>query len=91
MTVTPDYIDPLTRILKSVSVTSRFPETHTLLHISSALRDVIKSWGIEKKVTSIVTDVSNMVAARPVIKNGGMAKKYIPCLAHTEYNCKTRR
>jgi galactitol-specific phosphotransferase system IIB component len=74
MAVTAHYIDPSTWILKSDSLTSRFPETHTSLHISNALSDVIKSWGVEMKVTSIAMDnASNMVAAIPLIS----------CLAHT--------
>lgn len=84
MAVTAHFIDS-TWTLKSVSLTtSRFPETHTSLHIGNALDAIIECWKIEKKVTSIVTDnASNMVAAIPLIENGGIAIKHVPCLAHT--------
>lgn len=41
-----------------------FPEAHTAVNITAAMRSLKEEWGIEGKMTSIVTDAgANMVAS----------------------------
>ncbi|XP_030760921.1 zinc finger BED domain-containing protein 1-like [Sitophilus oryzae] len=52
---------------------------HTAENISCALKDLFVEWGIENKISGIVTDnAANMMKACDLLK-----KKSLPCFAHT--------
>ena len=79
MTVTVHFIDMDWQLESRVLSTSILEGSHTGERISSALRDLFSAWGIQDKVTTIVTDnaanVKNAVALLGI--------RHQPCFAHT--------
>ena len=79
MTVTIHFIDMDCQLKSRVLSTSILEGSHTGERISSALRDPFSAWGIQDKVTTIVTDnaanVKNAVALLGI--------RHQPCFAHT--------
>ena len=79
MTVTVHFIDMDWQLESRVLPTSILEGSHTGERISSALRDLFSAWGIQDKVTTIVTDnaanVKNAVALLGI--------RHQPCFAHT--------
>ena len=66
-------------INSSILTCTDFPEKHTADNILTCLFDVVKNWGIVKKISATVTDnTANMVAAVRLCK-----WRHIPCFAHS--------
>ncbi|XP_077083186.1 E3 SUMO-protein ligase ZBED1-like [Siphateles boraxobius] len=64
LAVTCHYVDDSVKLATVLLGVLPFPELHTAVNISAAMRSVMEEWGIEGKVTSIVTDAgANMVAS----------------------------
>lgn len=79
MTVTVHFIDPEWRLHSRVLSTNTLEGSHTGEQIASALRDVFSKWGIERKVTTLVTDnAANVKNAVELLKI-----RHQPCFAHT--------
>ncbi|XP_077097966.1 E3 SUMO-protein ligase ZBED1-like [Siphateles boraxobius] len=64
LAVTCHYVDDSVKLATVLLGVLPFPELHTAVNISAAMRSLMEEWGIEGKVTSIVTDAgANMVAS----------------------------
>ncbi|KAK1889339.1 Zinc finger BED domain containing protein 1 [Dissostichus eleginoides] len=64
LAVTCHYVDDSAKLATVLLGVLPFPETHTAVNITAAMRSLMEEWGTEGKVTSIVTDAgANMVAS----------------------------
>lgn len=76
LAVTYHYVDDSSKLATVLLGVLPFP--HTADNISAAQRSLMEEWGIETKVTSIVTDAgANMVAS---VKNFNL--RHVVCFAH---------
>lgn len=63
LAVTCHYVDDSSKLVTVLLGVLPFPVAHTADNISAEQRSLMEEWGIETKVTSIVTDAgANMVA-----------------------------
>ncbi|KAJ4947657.1 hypothetical protein JOQ06_009690 [Pogonophryne albipinna] len=64
LAVTCHYVDDSAKLATVLLGVLPFPEAHTAVNITVAMRSLMEEWGTEGKVTSIVTDAgANMVAS----------------------------
>ncbi|KAJ4921768.1 hypothetical protein JOQ06_025936, partial [Pogonophryne albipinna] len=64
LAVTCHYVDDSAKLATVLLGVLPFPEAHTAVNITAAMRSLMEEWGTEGKVTSIVTDAgANMVAS----------------------------
>lgn len=56
-----------------------FPEVHTADNISAATKSIMEEWGIQDKVTSMVTDA----AANMIASVRSLHLKHALCFAHS--------
>ena len=78
LAVTCHYVDDSAKLATVLLGVLPFPKCHTADNISAAKRSLIEEWGIEGKVTSIVTDAgANMVAS---VRNLNL--RHVICFVH---------
>ena len=78
LAVTCHYVDDSAKLATVLLGVLPFPVSHTADNISAAKRSLIEEWGIEGKVTSIVTDAgANMIAS---VRN--LNVRHVVCFAH---------
>ena len=78
LAVTCHYVDDSAKLATVLLGVLPFPVSHTADNISAAKRSLIEEWGIEGKVTSIVTDAgANMIAS---VRNLNI--RHVVCFAH---------
>ncbi|XP_078030269.1 E3 SUMO-protein ligase ZBED1-like [Epinephelus lanceolatus] len=78
LAVTSHYVDDSVKLATVLLGVLPFPETHTAANITAATRSLMEEWGIEGKVTSIVTDAgANMVASVRILN-----LRHAICFAH---------
>ncbi|XP_056442541.1 E3 SUMO-protein ligase ZBED1-like isoform X2 [Gadus chalcogrammus] len=79
LAVTCHYVDDTSKLATVLLGVRPFPETHTAVNISAAMRSLMEEWDIESKVASIVTDAgANMIACV-----GMLNLRHALCFAHT--------
>ena len=79
LAVTGHYVDDSVRLATVLLGVLPFPEAHTAGNITAATRSLMAEWGIEGKVTSIVTDAgANMIAS-----DKSMNLRHALCFAHS--------
>lgn len=78
LAVTCHYVDESAKLATVLLGVVPFPISHTADNISAAKKLLMQEWGIEGKVTSIVTDAgANMVAS---VRNLNL--RHVICFAH---------
>lgn len=79
LAVTCHYVDDSVKLATVLLGVLPFPEAHTAVNITAAMRSLMEEWGIEGKVTSIVTDAgANMVAS---VRSSNL--RHALCFAHS--------
>lgn len=79
MSVTAHYISPKWEMKTFLFECVHFPKSHTSENLRNELLRIIKDWGLERKVHTIVSDnAANIV--RAIMLTGF---NHIPCVAHT--------
>ncbi|CAG9840693.1 unnamed protein product [Diabrotica balteata] len=81
LTVTCHYVDKSYNLNSAVLSTKPWSNgvNHTSENITEALKDIMKEWNLEHKVSCVVTDnAANMLKACDLIQ-----KRHLPCYAHT--------
>ena len=78
LAVTAHYVDASEKLATVVLGVLPFPQAHTADNIATSTRSLMIEWGIEKKVSSFVTDAgANMIAS---VRKLGL--RSTPCFAH---------
>ena len=78
LAVTCHHVDDSAKLATVLLGVLPFPVSHTADNISAAKRSLTEEWGIEGKVTSIVTDAgANMIAS---VRNLNI--RHVVCFAH---------
>jgi len=62
LAVTCHYVDDSVKLATVLLGVLPFPELQTAVNISAAMRSLMEEWGIEGKVTSIVTDAGAFIS-----------------------------
>lgn len=79
MTITCHFINENFELKNVVLATKVLYKNHTAENIAKVMQEICIEWGIENKISCIVTDnAANMIKACDIFK-----KRHLPCYAHT--------